>query len=959
MASVNPPVVTFTGGILGGELHNRVDIPSYQTGCSVMENLRPKLQGPMTRRPPLLHVDAFDDHNAIGKLYKFLYSDAENYLVLHTSAGFQFYVNDERVTIPSVTASLEEEWTAASAPPTTITVIGTDLWLDSDGSTPAIARKEITTSNVDTLHVLKFEIVHGLMNVRIGTSAGGSDLMNYTRLRTGVYHLAFTPTASVVYLEFWHEDNAGRVLKDNVAIATGTTSYLLPSPYLEADIRAVDREQIRDVMYLTHRDYWPRRLERRGQHSWSIAKLMPDDGPLDDANTTSTSLTPSGTRGEINLTASADLFVPDEAGTIYELSAGGQNKEAAASTDSVFTDGIKVTGIGAESRSFTLTISGTFVATVTLQRSSGNENDYTDWQTYTSPQALSVYDAQDNQTWYYRLAVKAGAYSSGTANLALSFQGGSTTGLVRVVQYTSATQVVAEVVGKNSLASVLPTRVWKRGSWNTTDGFPDYVTRGFGRLFLGRGSTIWASKSDNFTSFAAGTKADEAFTTTVASPASDSMRWLAMLNHLVIGTSSQEQIGLGSTTTEPVGPTNFQLLDGSEEGSIAVKPVVVGNSVLYVHRSKRKLMQFLPNPRALSETSYVSVDLTARSPEILNAEIVGMSAQREPDRRIYVWLASGRLVELLFRREGELDVVAWSNVTTGGRIEDGEVVPSDSQDTCYFITRRETYSNSGVFHRAIEKYGPERILCPDEYGHLDAAVRHRLERPDTVARVDGTSGRINITTDEDSFVEADVGSTLWINGGRGTIDDFGNARIVAMQVTTPLESDDAADSGTWGFGPPMETISGLDHLEGQTVRIFGDLKDLGTAVVADGEVALPEPASMALVGLHMRSRWRSLKLAYGAQKGSALTMPKAIKGLGLLLYRTGAQLAFGPTFSKLFPLKTRSTEAWDEPTMLYTGEKEVSLDVGFSPDPRLCLEIDGPAPATIAGYVPRMDTRDR
>lgn len=958
MVASNPPILTFTGGILGGELHNRVDMQAYPTACAVMQNLRPRIQGPMTRRPAMLHVDLFDDHDNEGRLYSFLYSDDENYLVLHTADGFQFYTGDERITIPSVTASLAGSWTDSSAAPSSITVIGSTLWLDSNGSAKAIARKAITTSNVGTLHVLAFEVEHGPVNVRIGTTAGDDNLMEWTRLRAGVHHLAFTPDNATTYLEFWHDDNAGRAIADNVSLKTATTQYLLPTPFSAAAIQAADRQQIRDVLYITHNDYWPRRLERRGQHSWSIVRLLPDDGPFGDTNTTNITLTPSSTRGEITLTASEALFAASDVGVLYEINQGGQNKEASASSDDIYTDGIKVTGIGSTGRSFSMEISGTFVATVTLQRSSGNENDYTDWQSYTVPVSSSVYDAKDNETWYYRLAVKPGNYTSGTVDMQLTFQGGSTTGVVRVIEYTSTTVVTAEVLNDTALGSTTATRVWKKGAWNATEGFPSHIARGYGRLFLGRDSTVWASKSDDFTSFESGTDADQSFSQTLASASSDAIRWLAMVNHLVVGTSSNEQIGLAQTQTEAVGPSNFQFLDGTEEGGASVRPVVVAGSVLYVHRSRKKLMQFVQNPKALSETSYVSVDLTARAPEILNAEIVGMTAQREPERRIIVWLASGRVVELLFRREGELDVVAWSEAPTEGRVEDAVVVPNNNQDTVYFITRRQLGDLSYV--RAIEKYAAERVIGPDEYGHLDAAVRLELEKPDTVAEPSGTTGSITIKTDDDAFVVGDVGARLWINNGRGLITAYTSARQVTVSITTDLDTDDPAGSGTWGFGQEMTTISGLDHLEGVEVDMYGDRKDLGTATVSGGEVELPEGCSVALVGRHVRSRWQSLKLAYGAQKGSALTMPKGIKGLGLLLYKCGPQLTFGPRFSNLWDVKTRDDAvAWDEPVPLYSGEKELGFDDSFGPDPRLCFEIDGPAPATIAGLVPRLDERDR
>lgn len=608
-------------------------------------------------------------------------------------------------------------------------------------------------------------------------------------------------------------------------------------------------------------------------------------------------------------------------------------------------------------RVFSVEITGTFVATVTLQRSSGNENDYQDWRTYTAPITESIYDAQDNQIWYYRLIVKPGQYTSGTVNMTLRFQGGTTTGYVRVTDYTSATQVTAEVIKGRELASTLATRLWHKGSWNVTDGFPSVVTRGYGRLWYGRKSTIQGSQSDNFFSFEPGTEADKAISYTVGSPANDAIRWMSMLNVLCVGTSTGEFIGVARSQSEPLGPSNFQLIDGSDEGGSGARSIVAGNSILYVHKSRRKLMQFTQNPRALSETSYVSVDLTARAPELFDAPIVGIAVQNDPERRVYVWLTSGRAIELLFRREGDIDIAAWHDVVTDGRVECVAVLNRENQDHVYFSTRRKTTAAGWV--RAIERYSDERYIAPDGFGHFDGAVRLKLTKPATIATPSGTTGSVTVITDESAFVVGDVGAVLWINGGRGQITGFTNATTVTMTVLSQLLSDRPAAGGTWGYGQKMTTITGLSHLEGETVHLYGDRKSLGTAVVASGAVTLPEACSTALVGRKMRSRWKSLKLSYGAQKGTALTMPKAVKGLGALLYQTGAQVTFGPSFDKQWPIKTRTDEPWDEPVRFFSGEKELTFDGGFGVDPRLCLQVDGPDPATIAGLIPRLDERDR
>jgi hypothetical protein len=75
-----------------------------------------------------------------------------------------------------------------------------------------------------------------------------------------------------------------------------------------------------------------------------------------------------------------------------------------------FTDAVHIIG------DFNLSISGTFVATVTVQRST----DGTVWRdvdTFNAPSEEVGYDPMKN---YYRAGIKTGAYTSGSATIQLN-----------------------------------------------------------------------------------------------------------------------------------------------------------------------------------------------------------------------------------------------------------------------------------------------------------------------------------------------------------------------------------------------------------------------------------------------------------------------------------------------------------------------------------------------------------
>jgi hypothetical protein len=80
------------------------------------------------------------------------------------------------------------------------------------------------------------------------------------------------------------------------------------------------------------------------------------------------------------------------------------------SAENTFTDAVYIIG------DFNLSISGTFVATVTAQRSS----DGTVWRdvdTFTAPSEEVGYDPIKN---FYRAGIKTGAYTSGSVTITLN-----------------------------------------------------------------------------------------------------------------------------------------------------------------------------------------------------------------------------------------------------------------------------------------------------------------------------------------------------------------------------------------------------------------------------------------------------------------------------------------------------------------------------------------------------------
>lgn len=1001
MANINAYVQTFAGGEFGDAMSARVDIDSYQASCDKSENWFPRAQGPMFRRPPLQYIGSFTDSTKKGVAKRFEFDVGQNYLLVLVEGGLSFYLNDGAIEIDTVTASISNgtfgnfsDWTDNSETGSEAGAANGRLYLDSNGAGAAVARTTFTVNEADVTHVIRFTVVNGPVSIRVGTVAGENDLMDFTDLGRGLHKIEFLPTSTGTHhLQFSYAKTDSTKTVDDVSIITGEATFTIATPWAEADLRGVFTAQDGDRLYMFHRDYPPMVLERRGHRSWSLIFFEPEDGPFEFGDS-DIQMSIAERFGVTTLTSEVSYFKESDERRLVRITHSGQYVRKNVVGDSIYTDAIKVAGIGID-RLFGVTIVGTFTGTITLERSITNQNDFAKVLEYTaavdesyndsfaashdggnkagssdavydvtSEDDVSNYGRLDNTTVWYRLAIHPGDWTSGSALLQIYTDGGSQTGIGRITEFGVSTQVGFEVLKTFSIAG--SSNIWDISPWSSEEEYPNVVAFAHGRLWTARRRTLWSSVSDDYFSFADGTDADRSVNITLRSRSAEGIRWMRELDFLCVGTRNEEYVIRSTSPAEPVGPTTTEPTLQGEEGSSPIEAEVGGDSIVYVHRNGRRVMQFAHNPRALSEGSFVSVDLTRLNPDICKEGIVSMVIQQEPERRIYAVLSSGVVKTALFRREEE--IVGWSTIRTDGFIEDVTVLKEADEDAVYFIVRRNI---NGTFVRMIERLRSEVVLNDEDLVCLDSMLETPISRPDTsVTPSQIELGSVTVTSADDSFEAGDVGKILWLDGGRIEITGFVDAREVTGTVVYPLLGEENPISGSrtprssppglWGIATPATSVSGLDHLEGMTVHIWGDMAYLGTAVVSGGEVPLPSTVSRVFVGLNYTSLWISLKMAYGSSRGTAITQKKRVSTLGLLLGRAADTLYVGDRPGHLDPLikQSQSGHLGGSPR-LFSGEAHVPFPGQFDDDPRIHIASSNPGPATIRALIPNIQTNER
>jgi hypothetical protein len=710
MAKATPNILHFNRGRVSRLGLARVDIKRTAFSAETMTNWVPRVMGSMMLRPGFEYLG---QARARPKMMDFVFSIDDTALVEATNLAIRFWVDDVLLSRPTVTATVANgtfdtnltNWTDNDeAGAVSDWAAGGYMQLVGSGTNAAIRDQQVTVAAAyqGVEHALRITINRGPVILRIGSSAGGDEYVEETELGTGIHSIAFTPTGDF-YIRLMNR-LVTISLVDSVEVESAGVVQL-GSPWATSDLRRLRWSQSADVLFVACRGYQQRKIERRAKRSWSIVLYQPKDGPFRIENTGTITLTPSAITGNITITASKAIFKASQVGGLYRLTSSGQRVTANIAAENTFTSQIVVTNAN-EARRFTIELSGTWVATVTLQRSVGVTGNWIDLDTYTGNVATTYQDSLDNQTVYYRIGVKTGAYVSGTVVATLTYTLGSITGTARITAFTSNTVVSAEVL--LDLGGATATDVWSEGSWSDRRGWPTSVAFYEGRLWWAGKNGVWGSISDAFDGF------DPAFegaaapiNRTIGSGPVDDINWVLPMQRLLLGAAGAEHSVRSTTFDEPLSAANFNIKEASTQGSAAeVAAVKMDSAGVFVQRAGTRLYELAFDPQSYD---YGATDLTALIPEIGEPSIVAIAVQRQPDTRLHCVRSDGTVALAVIDRTEK--VLSWQDVETDGDIVDVVVLPGLLEDSVYYVVERGLGS-SGVISLTVTSAGTGYTAIP-------------------------------------------------------------------------------------------------------------------------------------------------------------------------------------------------------------------------------------------------------
>tara|TARA_R110000751_G_scaffold264535_3_gene363624 strand:+ start:5512 stop:8271 length:2760 start_codon:yes stop_codon:yes gene_type:complete len=918
MSRVTTIQTNFTAGELSEELFGRVDISKYVNGAETLENFIVHPHGGISRRPGTRFVKEIKTSSARTRLIQFEFSTTQAYVIEFGNLYIRFYKDQGAILEANKTIS-----GATAANPCVITAT-------SHGY-----------SNGDEIYISSV----------VGMTELNGKYYKIKNKSTHTFELTDIDDVNINSTGFTAYGSAG----------TAARVYTLTTTYETADLNQLQFAQSADVLYVAHTEYAPKKISRTAHTSWTIEDIVYTDGPYQTENITTTTLTPNATSGSARtITASAVTGINDGAGFAA-------------------TDVGRLISIGHQAAAWA---ASTSYALGVVKRNSGNVYECIKAGTSAGsagPSGEGDEIVDNSVTWKFLR------------------DGGIQWGYCTVTAFTNTTVVVATI--NSNFGGTGGETKWRLGAWSSTTGFPAAVAFYEQRLFWAGSTeqpqTLWGSKSGDYENHTPGTLDNDPVIYTLATDQVNVIRWLSPGKVMAVGTVGGEFVISGSTTADPLTPTNVRVVREGTRGSAEHKPIRIDNVVIFIQRQQRKLREFT---YAFDSDSYQSPDLTILSPQVAKGGVTEIVFQQEPNATIWGVKADGQLVGLTYLRDQQ--VVAWHRHKLGGVSAACTVTVSDYANIAVGTTLKFTKSDGSVVTFTSEAAGgsapsdttfgfrpneSNNTTADNIYTRINAHADFTVANPgaavvtieETVRAgtapmtvVSSDTTRLTTANQEISVVESLAvipGSgqdELWMIVKR-TINGVTRRYVEYLEAAFDTEESSTkntaffVDSGLSYNSTATTTISGLNHLEGETVQILGDGNVYANRAVASGGISGVSPAvEYASIGLGSTALVKTLRPEAGADDGAAQGKTKRVFNLVVRFIQTlGARASANGIDYDTIQFRGGS-DPMDSSPPLYSGDKEIKLRGGWSKEGQLYIKQEQPLPIHITAIITRLVTND-
>lgn len=664
-------------------MEGRVEQERYGSGCHLLQNFIPLVQGPAMRRPGSYAVTNAKNSANRTWLRKFEFSVKQAFQIEFGDFYLRFYTNHGQISLP--TGSITD-WNAG-------------------------------------LNYNPGDLVR--------TGAGPIYLYYYC--------IAANFNQSPPNATYWYQVPSGAY-----EIPTPWPAAALTN---SDGAFALKYEQSGDVLYIFagQSGYAPMTLTRYGDTNWVLAPFAPTDGPwLTQNSDTTKAMWCSAQKGaNITVTASFVAFAPTDVGRLIRLQVQNFNTQT-WTTGIAYALGARVRFNGNTYLALTAATSGPnppiHISGTAYDGSSttpGVQWLYEDSgygigiiTGFTSSAVVTVKSLKQFPFACIGNAATITAISKANpcvVTAANTFAAGDTVFMFNVggmVEINNTLGVVtARVAGNFTLGQVdstsytaytsggtavdQATTAWTLGQWSNTTEWPRAGVFFRGRLWAFGALYVNGSVPGLYNSFALDTAgvvtADNSIQIVMSFDQVNTIQWALALDRMFIGCDGGEFALYEQTPNQVLGPGNVQIVRQSQKRCSTVDPELVNTTLLYVQRAGRKIMSA---DYDFTIDKYRSNDQTAWAYHITQSQVCDVTFAAEPWSVLWYARNDGTLIGLTFDREQ--NVYGWHRHLLGGSYQGGPAVcecvsampaPDGSRDELWMIVKRTI---NGATVRSVE-----------------------------------------------------------------------------------------------------------------------------------------------------------------------------------------------------------------------------------------------------------------
>ena len=414
---------------------------------------------------------------------------------------------------------------------------------------------------------------------------------------------------------------------------------------------------------------------------------------------------------------------------------------------------------------------------------------------------------------------------------------------------------------------------FRLGAFSVGEGFPSVAQIYQQRMVLAattvQPSTVWLSKTANFYSFAptdipaqdspssivAG-EATEVITSssgltfTLDSDTLDEIKWLAESKKLTMGTSAGVYMLYGSETNLVVTPFRFTINRESSFSATDTPPVVVSNALLYAQIGGKDVQQLLFQGQ---QGQWFNSKISIKGYDIIKAsEIKKMVWQERPNNVIWMMMDDGRILSLSYDRQTSFQ--AWSEhviAGTNAKVTDIEMIATQSHDQIWLKVERTINSVTKYYMETVARFPTEGALARNALVFSDSALTK-----DIAGKTFTVNSSTNVVTSTaHGLIDTQVITVSNSGGGLPTGLAVGDDYYVRDKTVNTFKLALASGGTAISFGSTgsgthswaTKEVTGLSHLEGESLQIYYDGMQHINKTVSSGSILLDNTAGTDVV----------------------------------------------------------------------------------------------------------------